>query len=503
MNRPHIQKIIIVGGGTAGWMTASALACYLKKQPVEVVLIESDDIGTVGVGEATVPVIQSFNALLGIDEWEFVKQTSGSFKLGIEFRNWGSPGSRFFHGFGDFGESIDGIAPHHHWLKLRTQGDSAELMDYSFPTQAALRNKFAPPPKQANIPAAAYKYAYHFDASLYAKYLRQYSENRGVVRKEGEIVRVELDSADGSIRSLEMASGESVSGDFFLDCSGFRGLLINEALQSKYIDWSHWLPCDRAIVAPCKLTGELTPYTTSIAHGAGWRWRIPLQHRVGNGYVYSSRFIDKEAAEETLLNNLEAEALAEPRLLKFVAGHRQKFWDKNCVAIGLAGGFLEPLESSSIQLIQTGIFRFLEFFPDAHIDEIAVAEYNRITSNEYARIRDFLIAHYCTTGRDDTELWRYCRTMALPDELQHKIELFKHTGRVPMLTEESYMEASWVAILIGQNIIPERYARQVDFRDLEDLRRGMMKRRDTIAKLVGTMPSHEEFIARVCPSDIR
>lgn len=495
-----LRKLVIVGGGTAGWMAASAISHYLRHQPIDILLIESDDIGTVGVGEATVPVMKLFNDMLGINEREFVQQTSGSFKLGIEFRDWLQPGSRYFHGFGDFGAPIEGIAPHHFWLRAKALGDESPLADYSFPTQAAYNNRFAPPPQQPELSAAAYKYAYHFDAGLYAKFLRGYAEARGVVRKEGEVLQVKLNNLDGRIESLVMANGEIINGDFFIDCSGFRGLLIEQALGAGYEDWSHWLPCNRALVAPCKLTGEFTPYTIASARTAGWQWRIPLQHRVGNGYVYADQFTTEAEVEKTFLQELEAEPLVAPRTLRFVTGRRREFWKKNCVALGLASGFMEPLESTSIQLIQTALMRFLEFFPSQVINQISVDEYNRVTCNEYRRIRDFLILHYCTSQRNDGELWRYCRTMLLPDELQHKITLFKNTGRVPLLSEESYMEPSWVSIFIGQGIIPTHHAEQTRFVADTSLLAGMKKRRDIIAQLVAAMPIHSEFVARTCPA---
>lgn len=498
MNSPLLRKVVIVGGGTAGWMAASACARYLQHQAIEIVLVESEDIGTVGVGEATVPVMKMFNAMLGIDEWDFVKETSGSFKLGIEFRDWNKTGSHFFHGFGDFGADIEGIAAHHYWLQLRAQGDQTPLSDYSFPAQAAYANRFAPPPPQTNNSVAAYKYAYHFDASLYAKYLRRYAQTRGVIRHEGEITQVHTNPADGSISSVQLASGERIDGDFFIDCSGFKALLIEQTLKAGYCDWRHWLPCDSALVAPCERTGTMTPYTLSSAREAGWQWRIPLQHRVGNGYVYASQFTDAQSVARIFLDNLEAPPLIEPRTLHFVTGHRREFWKKNCVALGLAAGFLEPLESSSIQLIQTGLMRFLENFPTREMNSSAIAEYNRITANEYARIRDFLILHYCTNQRSEGELWRYCRAMSVPDELQHKIDVFTNTGRVPMLTEESYLEPSWVAIFIGQQIVPNAHASQAHFMAAPTLSAGMAKRRDTIQQFVTAMPDHAQFIARVC-----
>jgi len=495
-----LQNIVIVGGGTAGWMTASALSRFLQGQGVHIRLIESEDLGVIGVGEATVPMIQSFNEMLGIDEVEFIKKTSGSFKLGIDFQHWGKLNHRFFHPFGDFGETIEGLAPHHHWLKLKMMGDKTPIGDYSFSTVAAYDNRYAPPPSDKRLSVAAYKYAYHFDAILYAKLLRDYSLAAGVKRTESKILHTKLREADGFIQSVIMENGEEISGDLFIDCSGFAGLLIEKALKTGYVDWSHWLPCNRAIAAPCELGGEFSPYTRSTAREAGWQWRIPLQHRVGNGYVYSNHFINETEAESVFVKSLEGKILAEPRLLKFVTGHRKKSWNKNCVAIGLSAGFIEPLESSGLQLIQTAIIRLISFFPDNSFDPVLVNEFNRITQNEYEGIRDFIVAHYCLGERDDAELWKYCRTMELPDSLTHRLELFKSCGNISLVAEDSYREPSWVAILVGLNLIPKRYDPFVDRINDDVLIRVMKQRREEIKKIASTMPSHSRYVAEVCPA---
>jgi tryptophan 7-halogenase len=497
MDEARLGRILIVGGGTAGWMTAAVLSRFLPPGSVAIELIESDEIGIVGVGEATVPLIQNLNGVLGIDERDFLRRTHGTFKLGIEFRDWGTLGNRHFHGFGDFGEDIEGIAPHHHWLKLRAAGDSAPLGDWSFPTVAAQNDRFGLPPQD-------FKHAYHFDAGLYARFLRGLAESRGVVRREGQIIDVELRGTDGFIEAVRMQDGTRVAADFFVDCSGFRGLLIEQALHAGYEDWSHWLPCDRAFAVPSENAPGLKPYTISTARAAGWQWCIPLQHRTGNGYVYSSRFASDEEARATLLTNLPGRALAEPRQLKFTTGHRKTFWERNCVAIGLSAGFLEPLESTSILLIQTAIARLTQFFPDRRFDERMRREFNRVSVGEFERVRDFLILHYCLTRRDDAQLWRYCRAMTLPETLRHKIDVWHACGQVPLYSEESFQEPSWVSIFVGQQELPERYDPLIDSIPTDKLRRGLAQRRDAIRRAVASMPTHAEFVGRYCSqNDIR
>jgi tryptophan 7-halogenase len=501
MSDQAIRSIVIVGGGTAGWISAAVLSRFLDPTRCSITLIESEEIGTIGVGEATVPLMQHLNGLLGIDERAFVKATQGTFKLGIEFRDWGAIGNSHFHGFGDYGDTIEGVAPHHHWLKLRREGDATPIDAYSLPCAMARRGRFAPPSSDPAQAQHFYRYAFHFDASLYARFLRGYSEQRGVRRVEGRVVEVEREGDTGRIAAVVTADGQRHPADLFVDCSGFRGLLIEGALGTGYEDWRHWLPCDSAVVAPSAPVGPPAPYTLSTAREAGWQWRIPLQHRMGNGYVYSSRFTDDDRARALFTANVEGKLLAEPRMLRFTTGRRRKFWNGNCVAIGLAGGFMEPLESTSIQLIQTGIARLIEYFPDRNWDTRIADEYNRVTANEFERIRDFLILHYCLTRRDDAPLWDYCRTMEVPDTLRHKIEVFRATGRVPLLAEESYQEPSWVAIFAGNGFLPDRYDPLVDRLDPERVRAGLGQRRRLLVRAAETMPPHELFIQRCCPAE--
>jgi tryptophan halogenase len=482
-------------------MAAAVLARFLKAQNTAIRLVESDEIGIVGVGEASVPVIQALNGLLGIDERDFMRQTQASFKLGIEFRDWSRLGNVHCHFFGDFGAPIEGIAPHHHWLKLRQLGEATPLGEYSFPYVMGKLGRFAPAAGSPGSEAASYKYAYHFDAGLYARYLRANAEARGVRRTEGKVVHVQLRGEDGFIQALTLESGECIEADFYIDASGFRGLLIEQALQTGYEDWSHWLPCDRAVAVPCERAGELTPFTVSSARAAGWQWRIPLQHRTGNGYVYCSRFVSDDEAASTLLEHLEGRVLAEPRLLKFTTGRRRKFWNRNCLAVGLAAGFMEPLESTSIQLIQTALARLIDLFPDTNFDPTLIEEYNRLSANEFERIRDFLILHYCATERADSPLWDYCRTMSIPAALRHKIEVFRSCGRVPLYSEESYQEPSWVSIFLGQHVYPQRYDPLVDNIDTQRLQRGMLHRRNSIRRLAEGLPSHTDFLARHCSAE--
>jgi tryptophan halogenase len=497
MQNPTLQHILIIGGGTAGWMTAAALAHKVGSLPITISLIESDAIGTVGVGEATVPHIRFFNQTLGIDEAEFMRATKATFKLGIEFKDWGRIGDSYLHPFGAYGEQIGGVDFHQHWLRLHRSGDAADLGDYSLPVQAAMQNRFAAPAEDSRSLLSTYSYAYQFDAGLYGRFLRHYAEQRGVRRFEGRIVDVQQNGDSGAITEVRLDSGEKIAADLFVDCSGFRGLLINQQLKAAFESWAHWLPCDRAIAVPCQGAGELSPYTRATARGAGWMWRIPLQHRTGNGHVYCSSFLSDDEAERELLEQLEGPALASPNRLHFEAGRRTEQWKANCVAIGLASGFLEPLESTSIHLIQLGISKLLELLPLHGSDPLDAAEYNRSLNLEYERIRDFLILHYCATQRDDTAFWDHCRTMSLPASLEEKIALFRERGVVAPYRHGMFLEPSWLAVYLGQRIVPERYDRRSDAIAASDLRAHLAGVENACRMAAQSLPKQRDYLAQI------
>lgn len=498
MSDNRIEKIVIVGGGTSGWMTAAAIAKVLKNNYCQVHLIESEEIGTVGVGEATIPQIQLFNKLLDLDEDEFVRRTQGTFKLGIQFVNWMHIGHKYIHAFGDVGKDIESIQFYHYWLKMSQLGEVGELGHYTISGVASDKGKFMRPFDAGNSPLSNIAYAFHFDAGLYARFLREYSETRGVIRTEGKVVNTILRAEDGFIEAVQLESGERVEADFFIDCSGFRGLLIEQALKTGYDDWSHWLPCDRAWAVPCESVGDPIPYTRSTAHAAGWQWRIPLQHRTGNGHVFSSKFMSEDEARSILLNNLDGRPLAEPRLLKFLTGKRKKFWNKNCLAVGLASGFMEPLESTSIHLVQSTIARLMSFFPNKNFDQEDVDEFNRQADFEFEKIRDFLILHYHATERNDSEFWNYCRTMSIPEALTQKIEQFKKNGRICRNSTEMFNDLSWLEVMHGQGIRPRAYHPLVDRMTKEEIAQRLDSVKRVIDKSVDYMPTHAQFIAEHC-----
>lgn len=498
MQNSLIKNVVIVGGGTAGWMTAAALATVLRGK-YSIRVVESDEIGIVGVGEATIPMIQRFNQVLGIDENEFLRETQGTFKLGIEFVNWGKLGDRYIHGFGTIGQDLFTVRFDQYWQKMRSLGKAKGLGEYSITRMAALANKFMPARHDVpNSPLNQIAYAYHFDASLYAKFLRKFSEARDVKRVEGKIVQVTQREIDGHIDAVVLENGERIEGDLFIDCSGFRGLLIEQTLKTGYEDWTHWLPCDRALAVPCESAPKLTPYTRSTAHKAGWQWRIPLQHRIGNGHVYCSQFTSDDEAAATLLANLDGKPLAEPRMLKFNTGMRKQGWNRNVVAIGLSSGFLEPLESTSIHLIQSSISRLIDFFPNQGFNPTEISEYNRQSRFEYERIRDFVILHYKLNQRDDANFWKACAEMAIPDTLAHKMDLFKTSGRLLRVDNELFAEVGWLQVLEGQNLKADSYHSLVDLQSEADIIEYMESVREVIAKCVDVMPDHAAYIAHHC-----
>jgi len=492
-----IKQVIILGGGSAGWMTAAALANDLGNS-CEVTLIESEVIGTVGVGEATIPPIKFFNQRLGIDEATFVRETNGSFKLGIEFIDWARKGHAYFHPFGHYGAEFDTVPFYQYWMREFLAGDPTPIDEYSMAWAASKAGKFTHPSRDKRNIQSTFDYAYHFDATLYAAYLRKFSVARGVKRIEGKVVEAAVDPVTGYIRSVKLEGGRVEEADLFIDCSGFFGLLIEKTLQTGYRDWSHWLPCNRAVAVPCEKTSEIIPYTKSTAKEAGWQWRIPLQHRTGNGYVYCSDYLEADAAEATLLGSLDGEPRSDPKHLRFVTGRRNKFWNKNCVAIGLAAGFMEPLESTSLHLIQYGIMRLLALFPDKSMSPLLAQEYNDLTIAEYERIRDFLILHYTATNRDDSEFWRYCANMPIPDRLQYKIDHFRAHGMVVSDERELFHNPSWIAVYLGQDIYPERAPSLARSRTGVPVQDRMGAIRQAMREAVAAMPTHDGFIKRYC-----
>lgn len=494
-----IRSIAVVGGGSAGWMSAAAISKMFGRK-IDIMLVESEEIGLIGVGEATVPHLSAFNRLLEIDEADFVRQTQGSFKLGIQFNDWGKIGDSYVHGFGTIGRDLGLLPFHQYWLKARAEGRAKDISRYSLNTVAAPLGKFMAAPSDAppNSPLAEIAYAYHFDAVLYARFLRRRAESQGVRRIEGKVVAVHRGGERGFVESVQLESGDRIAADLFLDCTGFRSLLIGDALEVDFDNWTQWLPCDRALAVPCEKVGPPTPYTRSTAREAGWQWRIPLQHRTGNGYVYSSQFTTNDGAAEILLNSLDGNALADPRLLHFTTGKRRKLWDRNVIALGLAGGFLEPLESTAIYLVQAGINRLMALFPNADCDAALQNAYNEQSTFEYERIRDFLILHYHVTERTDSDFWNYVRTMTIPDTLQQYIDLFVSNGQFFRNGSELFGLTSWVQVMLGQGLHPRAYHPAVDWVAEPDLHSLVDHVEKVVASNVSLMPAHEQFIARCC-----
>ncbi|WP_394220343.1 tryptophan halogenase family protein [Alteromonas gracilis] len=486
-----IKRVVIAGGGTAGWLAASLMKKVLGKS-VDITLVESESIGTIGVGEATIPPIRLVNQVLGIDEAQFIHDTKATIKLAIRFENWKTKGQSYYHTFGAPGKSMAFCHFHHYWVKARQQGLPHDLWEYDLNYHAAQAGRFAQ--INAKDPVVELPFAYHFDASLYAQYLRKLSESMGVTRKEGKISRVERFTDSGFIKALHLEGSEIIEGDLFVDCTGFKGLLIEDALGAGYDDWSHLLPCDSALAVPSERHEKTAPFTRSIAHDAGWQWRIPLQHRNGNGHVYSSRYITDEQACDTLMSNLDTKPLGDPKLIKFTTGRRRKQWYKNVVAVGLSSGFLEPLESTSIHLIQSAIVRLIQLFPHNGFSPSLESEYNKQSEIEFEQIRDFLVLHYTVNERTDSAFFNDMRNITLPDSLQHKIELFKQSGNLLREQNDLFLESSWLQVLYGQGIIPNDYhglVNSVADSQLDQMLKSLLEiKREPIAKL----PLHDDYI---------
>lgn len=491
----NVKKIVIVGGGTAGWMSA-ALINKVLGNAIELILVESEDIGTIGVGEATIPPIQHVNAVLRIDEAEFLRETQATIKLAIKFENWRVNGEGYFHTFGAAGQATAFGGFHDFWLRAKRLGITSNLWDFDLNYHAAIHHKFAK--FKVGDPNYALPYAYHFDATLYAKFLRKLSEARGVQRLEGNVTDADIDPVSGHITSLRLASGQEVKGDLFVDCTGFRALLIQQKLNTGYEDWGHWLPCDRALAVPSERFQNTLPYTRSIAHGTGWQWRIPLQHRNGNGLVYSSSHCTEAEAESILMKNLESSPLAEPKSISFRTGRRLKQWNRNVISVGLSSGFLEPLESTSIHLIQSAIVRLLKLFPHNGINCIDIDEYNRQSKVEFEQIRDFIILHYHVNEREDTQFWRDMRAMEIPDSLARKIELFRQNGRLFREQNDLFLESSWLQVMLGQGITPQDYHPVANTISEENLKKMMENLKAHTIAPIEKLPSHDEFLKMVC-----
>ena len=501
MQDKSLRKIVIVGGGTAGWMAAAPLARLLCRggggRRCEVAVVESPEIGTVGVGEATLPTIRHYNEALGLDPADFVRRTKATFKLGIEFKDWGHLGNRFFHGFGSFGPPIANRPAWSYWLRLQRAGGMPSHEEWSTATMMARAHRFRLPQGEQASASNAFDYAFHFDAGLYAAHLRDHALAQGAQRIEGTIVDVEQRPEDGFVAALRLRDGRRIDGDLFIDCSGFRALLIGGVMKSPFEDWSHWLPVNSAQAVPCARVEPLAPCTVSAAQAAGWTWRIPLQHRTGNGHVYCNAYTPDAEAERVLLQGLDGQALDTPRQLRFTTGRRHAAWVKNVVAVGLSSGFLEPLESTSIQLIMDGVGRLVELMPTLDFEPALATEFNRRMARQYESIRDFIILHYKLTRRDDSDFWRYCAAMPIPDSLQHQIELYRGSGRIAILDPDGFLDASWASIYFGHGLLPKQHDPVVDLIDEAALRQHFGRVRTAIASTVRDMPSHADFMAQV------
>ena len=497
MSDLRIRRVVIVGGGTAGWMTAAVFSRTMGDS-LDIRVVESDTIGTIGVGESTIPQIRNVNHFLGIDEDAMLRATSGTFKLGIEYNDWVRPGHSYLHAFGDVGLPLGPLPFQQYWLRRRAEGGVEDLATYSLNASAAKACLMARIEKVGNSLMAGMKYAFQFDAALYGRMLRTYAEQRGAKRTEGKVIDVRLRGEDGFIEGIALESGERIDGDLFIDCSGFRGLLIEGALQSGFEDWRDWLACDRALAVGSASASPMRPYTQANARPAGWQWRIPLQHRTGNGHVYCSEFMSDDEATAILLQSLDGEPWGDPRPIRFTSGVRRQIWKRNCVAVGLAAGFLEPLESTAIHLIQSGISRLLSLFPDRRFDPAVIDDYNRNMRREYEQVRDFLVLHYRTTERRDTPFWRRCAALPAPEGLLHKLEIFNATGQIFREGEELFTEQSWLQVMVSQGILPRRHHPLADSLPQEKLADFLGSIRKLIEGAVGRMPTHAHFIAEHC-----
>ncbi len=487
----EVKRLVIAGGGTAGWIAAAALSHQFHGL-VDIVLVESEEIGTVGVGESTIPPIRTFHRLLQIDEQQFMRATAATFKLGISFEGWRTGSDRYIHAFGTTGQSTWACEFHHFWLDSLRRGMRSEIGDYCLEYKAALEHKFATS-AQANI-----NYAYHLDAGVYTKFLRKFSERFGARRIEGKIKEVKQHPESGFIEALVLESGERVDGDFFIDCTGFRGLLIEQTLRTGYEDWSQWLICDSAVPLQTELVGAAVPYTRAIAHEAGWRWRIPLQHRMGNGLVYCSRYMSDQDAMDKLLREVEGKPMTQPRVIKFKPGRRRQVWNKNVLALGLASGFVEPLESTSIHVIITGVTRLIHLFPFGGVTQSFIDQYNEEARLEMERIRDFIILHYHATDREDTEFWRECRNMKVPDSLARRLDMFRDRAHAWQGANELFRVDSWTQVMLGQGIEPRHYHHLPRAMTDDDLTRFLQGMKGSIAQAVERMPSHQDFVNQYC-----
>ncbi len=494
-------RIIIVGGGTAGWMTAAAISSlYKDRSRFQITLVESEEIGSIGVGEATLPSIKSFNDQLGIDEVEMMRRTQATFKLGIQFNDWGRLGASYIHPFGLYGSLKNSSDFYQYWSHVASKKTIPDISKYSFAVQLCERNQFTFPSKDSGQIESTFSYAYHFDAALYAAYLREISERAGVLRVNGIVEAINNDPDTGNITAVFLRDGKTLSGDFFIDCSGFRSLLLHKNLQSEFEDWSHWLLCDRAVAMQSEQPKDIPPYTMSTAKEAGWQWRIPLQHRAGNGYVYCSNLISDDQAHDSLLKGLAGKPLTDPRFIKFKAGRYKKSWQKNCVAIGLSSGFLEPLESTSIYLIHIAIICLLRVFSFQSNKNLSILsdEYNRLIDNEYERIRDFLILHYRLNDRTDSELWRHCRSMKVPDSLMQKMDLFKRRGYSESFKYGLFSTPSWLAVFHGQGLFQQGVDPFISSIPTEKIEPILAEVSGMIDKGLQAASTHEHFIKQYC-----